>query len=239
MRILLIHHSNVVGGAEKSICELISHLTAKGIEFIGILPNGGGLSSVFEDAGATVHKTNIPKLQRTINPLKLASYLKARKRLSAFARKLAQKERADIVHFNSLSAAILFGEEIRDEGIPTLLHLRDSIVPQFVFGQFASGFDAYIAISTYMETVLTKYLAIPPYKVKTVVNGAALPSSVTPKLRAEARKRLKIDEDTVVFLCVAAYVPWKNHSSLINAYKIVMRRIPNSLLITKCNYSVI
>ncbi len=230
MNVLVIHHSDRIGGAERSIYELVANLSSKKIKITAVLPAQGRLSELFEESGAKVLTAEIPKLKRTFNPLKLALYLKARNRLSAFARELVQSEQIDLVHYNSLSSAILFGSEL-DGVVPTLLHLRDSILPKSVFNQFTDKITGHIAISNYMETVLKDYLGVPPHRVFKVINGLELPEKMTQKQREKQRKALKLPDDAIVYTTAAAFVPWKNHASLFDAFKTVSKKLPNAILI--------
>ncbi len=230
MKVLVIHHNETLGGAERSICELAAGLVRRGVKVEALVPGEGRFKELLERAGAGVSVVEMPRLKRTLNPMKLASYLKARKELSEEARRRVKEGGFDIVHFNSLSAAVLFGEGL-EELAPVVLHLRDSLVPRVVFSAYAKDFPAYVAISSYMERVLKEFLKAPPNRVFKVVNGITFPERVTPARRKAAREALGVPQDAFVVLAAAAFVPWKNQHSLMEAFKKARERMDSPLLV--------
>ncbi|GAB4158942.1 MAG: hypothetical protein Kow00107_07620 [Planctomycetota bacterium] len=230
MKVLVIHHNSVLGGAERSILELLSRLKDSGVEAHMMLPGNGPLVKEIAKLGLPVVQVDLPKLKRTLNPMKLASYLSHRIKLSALAGQYVKEHGIEIVHFNSISGAVLFSDGL-SKIVPTILHLRDSIVPKIAFRQFASDLSAYIAISEYMHEVLVSFLEAPPHKVFRILNGLALAGGVTAAERAKARKSFGFADTDVIFLSAAAFVPWKNHLSLFDAWKTVSNVHPEAKLV--------
>ncbi|MDZ7816261.1 MAG: glycosyltransferase family 4 protein [Planctomycetota bacterium] len=115
--------------------------------------------------------------------------------------------------------------------MPTLLHLRDSIVPKIAFSSLAGNLTAYVAISDYMQSVLSDYLSVPGHKIFRINNGVHMPSPPSAEERRKARKNLGYEPDEIAFLSASAFVPWKNQRSFLDAYKTVKNKIPNSRIV--------
>jgi hypothetical protein len=77
-RVLILHHSNKIGGAEKSLQDFLQELLRRQrikYHIILALPAGGGLSHQIKNLGVEVINIPFKRIRRSFNPFVLLIYI--------------------------------------------------------------------------------------------------------------------------------------------------------------------
>ncbi|MFB1037063.1 MAG: glycosyltransferase [Sinobacterium sp.] len=90
--------------------------------------------------------------------------------------------------------------------------------------------DHITAISKATKQALVEFENIPENRINIVYNGI-LPPKVDPLKTSELRKELKIPQDTIVLGTIARFDPIKNHRMMLEAFALVLKDHPNTVLI--------
>jgi len=224
MRILWINTVGAMGGAERSLTELLPPLAAQGHDMAVACPHGT-LAASAAAAGADVFP--IPSVRLRRPSLRHTGWRTGWLSLPVARRKLAgiiRSHRPDILHANSLAAMLALPSR---RGAPAIWHVRDLRLPPAAARLAARRADAIIAISTAVETRLSELLPTSEHaKIKLIPNGIALPDSATLPQREEARQRLGLPLGTPIIGMLAHFIPWKRHDRLIAAAAALAARHP-------------
>ena len=224
MRILWINTVGAMGGAERSLTELLPPLAAQGHDMAVACPHGT-LAASAAAAGADVFP--IPSVRLRRPSLRHTGWRTGWLSLPVARRKLAgiiRSHRPDILHANSLAAMLALPSR---RGAPAIWHVRDLRLPPAAARLAARRADAIIAISTAVETRLSELLPTSEHaKIKLIPNGIALPDSATLPQREEARQRLGLPLGTPIIGMLAHFIPWKRHDRLIAAAALLAESYP-------------
>jgi len=132
------------------------------------------------------------------------AYLKCRKILSAF--------NPDIVHFCNYASVILLAPLLKHE--VCLYALHEPHEPNgknvFIYRLLNRRIGVFTAVSRYIEQVLVE-LGIPKDKIRLVYNG--VPAIQSPPGKSPA--------DIFVFGIIGQVVPWKGHTTLVDAVRLL------------------
>ena len=213
MKVLYVNHTSCVGGGERSLLELIGGLPAE-VEPIAACPEGP-LADRFRALGLDVHP--IPELDGSLKlhpaytPLTMARLVRAVRDVA----RIARATRADLIHGNSIRAAIVAGMGAGRCGIPAVGHIRDCLPPgrlsRTALGAVRRHCDAVVANSGYTADRL------PPGTGAQVVHnpidlGRFDPATVS---RSEARGQLGARDGELLLGVVAQITPWKAQDDAI------------------------
>ena len=224
MRILWINTVGVLGGAERSLVDLLPPLAARGHELAVACPYGA-LAAAAAAAGADVFSFPSVRLRRP--SLRHPGWLTGWLTLPAARHRLAWIIRArqpGVVHANSLAAMLALPAL---HGRPALWHVRDLRLPSAAVRLAARRAGAIVAISPAVEARLRALL--PPSqhaKIKLIPNGIPLPDAASLPDRAEARRRLGLPPTAPLAGMLAHLIPWKRHDRLIAATATLAARQP-------------
>lgn len=148
---------------------------------------------------------------------------------------IARKYKPQVIHTqcrNSLLCCQVTRKTLR---IPVISHehlaYKDNEYA-FVVNELNSNCDNVITITPYIAKKLVQN-GLEKSKVKTVLNGVNL-NDFPPIIKEEKIKAcnsLNLRPDDKVILCLSRIVPGKNLEQLIDAFRIVYRKIPNAKLI--------
>jgi glycosyltransferase involved in cell wall biosynthesis len=137
LKVVFIDHVARLSGGEIALSRLLKALD-RGIEAHVILGEDGPLVEVLREAGATVEvmamDSDLRDVRRaqaassSLNPVRLLSLARYVWRLSRRIREL----KADVVHTNSLKAALYGGLAGRLARVPVLWHIRDRIASDYL-----------------------------------------------------------------------------------------------------------
>ena len=125
MNILFINHMGFLGGGEKSMLTLMQGLRDNGRHQIFLLAQPGELINNAREQGFPVFEYSFSGIRRTLNPVTwFRGLIKLGTGISNI-QGIISGNNIDIVHANSLKAAIMGGMAARRAGAPLVFHTRD------------------------------------------------------------------------------------------------------------------
>jgi glycosyltransferase involved in cell wall biosynthesis len=182
----------------------------------------------------------IPELRREIDPIR--DVVSLRKLL-----KILVKEKPDIVHSHTSKAGLIARLAVK---IYNAIYLKKIKIVHTFHGNILHGYfgvaqsyffmlierflaklsDALIAISESQYRELTQlYRIADPHKVHLIRLGFDLSKFTnSSKLKGEFRKKIGIDEQTLLIGIVGRLVPIKNHRLFLDAAKLFIERNPST-----------
>ncbi len=211
MRVLYVCHHPALGGAERSLLELVEAMPRHGVDPVLAAPPGALLEAANSAGVQTLPLPWIHRLRRAPGPA-----ARAISRLPGawwrFSR-ILRRARIDLLHANSTVAQIWCGPAARAAGIPALWHWRDSYELRGLERVLAPCCDGVITVSEAAARAARRRLpsALP---VHAVPNPVA-PVTVAP--RALARRRYGLSPGTFVVGMLGQAVPRKGHLVLMSA----------------------
>lgn len=229
LRVLSISAAGAIGGAERSLFELLQALPREAFEIHVCCPPDSPLSRLFRSAGTAVHEVPLRRFRRTRHPFLMAGQLRA---LHLSSREIAAHCRdlkIDLIHANTDASELVAWEVSRMTRIPHVWHCRD-MTPMHGFAKIlGNSAAAVVAISGAVENHLLKE-GVSPAKLQCIDNGIDLTRFPTPEeraaLRQKARIALGIEQHRPILLSVGAYVPWKKHELFLEALSALRLRLP-------------
>ncbi len=220
MKVLCVSHTSKVGGAERSLIELLSALPSE-ISPRVACPAPGPLPAALREIDVPV----VP-IPGTDVSLKRDPRLVARAAswgISATARLAAHVARIspDLIHANSVRAGLIAVPAGKIAGVPVVVHLRDRLprspladVSQWLV---AAGSRTMIANSNFTAEGLRNVTSRGALTV--VYNPVNLESFSSPAVGPdEMRRSLALDTGTLVFGVVGQITPWKGQYEAIQAF---------------------
>lgn len=215
-----------IGGAERSLIDLVSALDRERFHALAVVPREGELSRALEEAGAAV--TLCPSLRRLHRRGPLARKGRELVALWRGARELAvalEAQRSSVVHANGTEAALFAVRAARRRRVPLVWHLRD-MTPLGWLGPFLGRRCARLVVPSCAAAAVARGW-VPASKLLRVASGidtarfgAALP-------REEARRRLGLAGGPLL-ASIGAFVPWKGFERLVEAASRVHARRPDA-----------
>lgn len=222
LKILFVSHSSEIGGAEKSLLELLKGLSIKGVECHVVIPANGSLSQELDKLFIPNHIIYLPWCadgEKKYDRSRIAEIEKSSLELMGLARKI----KPDIVYSNS---SVIFQGAIVSKmlGIKHVWHIRE-------FGELDYGIDYYLSIEKRAEFVfensdkiifISKALAdyyheyISDKKSEVVYNDVKIPES-SHNCENESNGKLKL-------LMVGNVHPAKGQLDAIRAIKLLKER---------------
>ena len=190
------------GGAQQVIW-LINGLAAQGIENLLVCPPDSAIDKVARSASIPVHNLDCAG----DHDLQFAWQL----------RKLARKERPDVVHCHSRRGAdFLGGQALALTGVPAVLSRRVDHVESRILAKWRyRPFRRVIAISDHIADVL-KDSGLDPERLVTIRSAVDTDSiNATPDCHA-FRTEFEIDKDDFVIAMIAQFIPRKGHRFLFD-----------------------
>lgn len=232
MKVLFLSAAGRIGGAERSLYELVCALPEDQIEVHACVPPESPLSRMFSLAEVRVHPVPLRRFRRTLHPFVLAGQVKALFLGSKAVVKLARDLDIDVIHANTNSAALIAWEVFRESGRPFIWHCRD-MRPLGPLSRLLAGYShCGVAISQAVARHLREQ-GVASDHVRCVMNGIDLLRMHAPEDRARVRERtrayLGIDPDTPVLIDIGAWVPWKQHEVFLETLAGVRREMPNAI----------
>jgi len=213
-----------LGGAERSLIELLAHLDlalfqpvllhARGAVWLGdpLLP-AIGLHEVFPPLGVLERRRDevagrlVARLQDISQALRLA--LGVKRRLVRCG--------AELVHTNTLKAHLIGGLAARLAGLPLVWHVRDILPPgaaRRLLHQAARRCHPHIiAISRAVAAQFAGW----PVQCHVIPNGIPLDRFTPGPPSRQLRVRLGLRDGVPVICNVARLTPWKGHRTLLEA----------------------
>ena len=189
MRVVYLDHTAALSGGELALARLLSAL--EDVDTHVILGEDGPLVKKLEQAGVSVEVFPLAAVDEDPQPARrrLRSPLPESTRRSAmlYAVRLAGRIRRlapDLVHTNSLKAALYGGVAGRIARVPVVWHVRDRIAADYL------GERATAIVRTAARTLPTAVIANSESTLAVIgVDGWVIPSPIDPSLGSTAEDR--------------------------------------------------
>ncbi len=235
-RIAYVDHADQIGGAEKSLLELVAHLDRE--RFEPVIMHQPGAQWVPDEADArfvaAVPPSDLYDDRRGDLGGGLLGNVRRAMKAAGLVRRLRGQIRSlrpDIVHTNSTKMHLIAGAAARLCRLPVVWHMRDLLTEPGARGWLARGVrrirPEVIVIS---EAVAEQFDGL-GCRVHLTPNGIPLdrfePGPPPPGLREE----LGLLPGAPVACVVGRLTPWKGHQTVLRAWAQVMRRIPEARLV--------
>jgi glycosyltransferase involved in cell wall biosynthesis len=214
LRVLLVSHVSGLGGAERSLLDLVHGAAAAAaqgdgaaadVRFTAALPEPGPLADALAQAGARVVVCDgLARLRRGVSPRQVGRWLRG----AAQVARLAARDAVDVVHANSASAGLFCFAVAR----PLVWHVRDLRCGAEV-SWLARRAAAAIAPSLACRSAVAR--RAPDARVELIPNGVDLARGAAPPAPpARPTGALASAPSAVV---IGHLAPWKRHDLLLEA----------------------
>lgn len=229
-RVLFLSAAERVGGAERSLFEMVCALPKDRVEAHVCMPSESPLTRLFSLAGIPVHPVPLRRFRRSRNPLMLAGQLRALHLGAKSIGELVGQLGLDLLHANTDSTALVAWEVSREAKLPFVWHCRDLRPLGLLAKILAASTTCAVAISEAVERHLLQQ-GVKPERLRRLPNGIDLSRFHAPKaratVRAQTRGYLGIPADTPLLIDIGAWVPWKRHELFLDALAEVRRKQPD------------
>lgn len=205
--ILLVHHSNQISGAEKSLIDFLSEFYLnpnRQFEIIVGLPSGGDLGKYLVEANFKFLYFPFFRLKRKLNPIYLIFAICRVLLVTFYLCKYLRRNKVDLIHANTTTACLESLIAAKLSGIPIIGHVRDEIRPGLLRKILEKHVDCILGVSGFV---------LKDFKAKNVVlyngvrfNQSRLPHIPSYKLNSSISGNI---------LMIGQVVPWKRHDLII------------------------
>lgn len=223
--ILCVSASGVVGGAERSLVELVRALDRRLFDPVVAIPGPGPLHTMLASAGVEVFQLPSARFQRTRCPLRLAGmgarWAVASVKLARLARRLG----ADLIHSNGTTAHLIGGPAAALIHVPCVWHVRDlhklGCLPRLL-APFTQGV-------VFVSNAVRQSVRLPadaPAIARTIPNAIDADAFERSAQPGALRRELDLAPGCPLVLMAAQMVPWKGHETFIRAVALLKERRP-------------
>jgi len=233
--LFLSHVSTLGGGAEEVLTMILKYVNMNKIYPIVCLPPGSEFATRLENMGIKAEVVPIKGLTRTLNPVKLILYAITILRLSLKLYNLINSYGVHLIHANSHHACIAGGFIAKLTGMPIVWHLHD-IYPKGIVSKIIARLGSFlankiIAVSYGVKSALVE-LGAPAQKIVVIHNGIDLEKFDYNSIgKGKIRDEFNIGADANLIISVGQLIHRKGYADLINAFKKVLDKLPNTFLL--------
>ncbi len=229
MRILYVNHTGALGGAEHSLMTLLEGLPGDIVPVVA--SPAGPLHDRVRALGARVEVLRGTTGSFRLHPLRTPRAVLDIAHSAAMVRAIVHRLRIDLIHANSVRAALIVAPG-RMLGSPVAVgHVRD-VIPSGLSGAVVKramqlGNHQTICISEHVARGFRR-----SDRVRVIHNGVDLHRfDPTVSDRATQRGALGLSCDDPALGVVAQLTPWKGQDDAITALAVVRRRFPRARLL--------
>ena len=251
MKILFYNHTSQVSGAERVLLLLLARLRRDRFEPVLLCPAEGKLQSNARSIG--VHCESVDQLEArfTWRPARLLRYLASFVSVVRRVRARVNESRPELIHANSIRAGLVVSTATIGLGIPIIWHIHD-LLPAHPLSTLVRLFVLLrppvriVAVSrasgNSLRGTLLRWFPV-RVEVTTIHNAvhkhedseelrADLEAPRAPQTRTLAlRKELRVRAADPLIGVVGSLIPGKGQLELITAFAVVLKRIPNAVLL--------
>lgn len=217
MRVLYLDHGTHLGGAEVSLLGLLRTLDRERFAPTLACPPGR-LADRAAELGVPMAELQLEKLREGWNPFATLARLR---RGRAALRRLIREGAFDILHANTLRAAVYASAAVKGKGARFVWHVRDADIPRWARRFLLKRCHAAIAPSRFIARTLG-----PSRKVHVVYNGIDPSEAPDPEAGAAFRREVGLPPDAPVAGCLGRLLPWKGQHLFIEMAARLAQRVP-------------
>jgi glycosyltransferase involved in cell wall biosynthesis len=224
MKILYIINGNSISGAEVVLVRLINELREY-IKPVVVCQNDGPLEGYLRESGLSVLASDIPTFTKTLNPIKLISYIVKSLKLKSKLEKVISD--IDIIHCNSLRAVLAIMPILIKLKIPCVWHNHDILRPTFlnqVLVRMASWKASRIICVSNAVKINTIKLGVSSKKINVIYNGLGNNIIQNSSVQDRFRKKFNINENFKLVGMLGPITEWKGQHVLIEAAPLVIKQ---------------
>jgi len=229
LRVLSISAAGAIGGAERSLFELLQALPREKFEVHVCCPPDSPLSRLFRSVQTIVHEVPLRRFRRTKHPFMMAGQLRALHLSSREISILCRDQKIDLIHANTDASELVAWEVTRMTRIPHVWHSRDMTSMHGFAKILGNSAAAVVAISGAVEKHLLNE-GVSPAKLHRIDNGLDFSRMPPPEkhamLRQKVRVALGLEAHRPVLLSVGGTVPWKKHELFLETLSLLRTRFP-------------
>lgn len=216
MRVLYVSHFGGLGGAERSLLELMLAVRLLGVEPRLICPPGPLHEAAVQNNIGVVNWA-AHAITRSSGSTGLPRSLPHLARGWAGLTQTIKSFKPDIVHANTMQAMLWIGPVARLRGCRVVWHWRDFYDHGRQARTMARGADAIVAISRSTLSFAADLLGAAAPKLSLILNGVSDLPACDPDQINVTRRSLSIPGDGLLVLMAGQSVPRKGHAVLIEA----------------------
>lgn len=238
MKVLYLNPTVAIGGAERSLLELVTGVDRELVEPLAACVMEGPLASALRDAGARVVIVPWPAFALKIGRDSILSKI-----LLPFASvalvphvlklaRLVRKERVSIVHTNGLKSNVV-GSLVRLlTGCRLVWHVRDVLKPGPTLSLFRWLARASVScLVANSRTVAATFPGMPPGRIRVIYNGLDTREYAPGPAREEVRAALGLAGGEFAIGALGALAPLKGHIHLIRAVPEILAGCPRAKVV--------
>jgi glycosyltransferase involved in cell wall biosynthesis len=218
--VLLVSATDGLGGAERSLLDLVQAIDSTKWHLLALTPGQGPLTRRLRESGVEVFDCDaLGRLQRDYRPRSLLDLVLRLRHCSRRIEQIAVDRQVDIIHANTTTAAIFATmARARQRHVPVVWHVRDLRTgPELRW--LARSVRGIVCVSRACRQ------SLPPLRsntwVEVINSGVRIESGATHRRPPPERP---------VIAAVGHFAPWKGHELLLQALALVRGRGINATL---------
>jgi glycosyltransferase involved in cell wall biosynthesis len=232
MRVLVVDHTALVSGAQRALVETVVGADDH-IEFEVLCPEGP-LAEELRANGIAVHTFRGTAGSLRLHPIRTPRALLDIVASARSLAKVAAERQVDLVHANSIRAALIAVAARAFGAPPAIAHIHDclpagatSLAVRTILGR---GSSRLIAVSCYAaEAFRTPGSARPIDVLYNPIDLTRFDAAAW--TQQAARAELDIPADVPLVGVIAQITPWKSQDTVIEAFADVVKRFPDARLV--------
>jgi len=231
IRVAFCHYtSDICGGSDISLYDLVTHLPRERFAPAMILKAGDPMAARYREAAIPVSEVTLVTPRRALEPVKLLRFFVSYGPSVLRLRRLIRQVDADLVHVNTLYN-LPAPVAARLAGRPLVWHVRE-LVPDSLSVAVLRWLVARLAArAVAISNAVAKTLLVCGDRVRTVLNSTDLSAYESPADGAALRREWGIAGDAPVVITVGRLEPWKGQHVLVEAIPAILEACPTAHIV--------
>ena len=220
-RVLYLHGTTMIGGAETDLLGLISGLNRQEFHPFVACPQEGPLVEELQSLQVAIYSLKLPAWRKFKDigriPIAVANVVR-----------LIHQNQIDLVHVNDYWWSPIAWLASRFTRRPCVVHIRQPLKPVRVKQYWLNKADRLIAVSQVIRTVAIE-AGVEPDQIMVAYSGIDIPEGF--EKNAHIISRLGLDSSQPIIGTVANLLPHKGYEYLIQAFGEVKQTFPHCRLL--------